>query len=198
MTVLVIGTSNSGKSELAERLAMETGDPCRIYLATMKVCDDEAKERVLRHREQRRGRGFETIELMYNICDVLDAVEKPSETTILLECVSNLVGNEIYDSPKGKGISYFLPEDTSLCGEKESLHRDISIRARKEEFADRIAADIKKISEKVHNLIIVTNEYEIRGDFDDETRVYVQLLKMVGERISTFSDKVYDVRKGQK
>ena len=40
MIYMVIGTQNSGKSELAENLSMETGDSSRLYLATMKIYDE--------------------------------------------------------------------------------------------------------------------------------------------------------------
>jgi adenosylcobinamide kinase/adenosylcobinamide-phosphate guanylyltransferase len=169
MIRLVIGTHGSGKSALAETLAMKTGDPFRIYLATMKVLDDEGKERVARHKRQREGKGFVTIEKEYGICDILERIEKPMETTLLLECVANLVGNEMYDNPK---------------------HRIAA-----EELADEIAAEIKKLSEGVHNTVLVTNEYEQDSEsYDEETRLYVQLLSMVNERIAKFSDEVFDLR----
>ena len=181
MIRLVIGTHGSGKSALAENLAMKTGDPFRIYLATMKVLDDEGKERVARHRKQREGKGFVTIEKEYGICDILERIEKPMETTLLLECVANLVGNEMYDNPK-----HGIVADALI----DSCHLDNG----KDELADEIAEEIKKLSEGVHNTILVTNEYEQdAGSYDDETRLYVRLLSMVNERIAKFSDEVFDL-----
>ena len=46
MITLIIGTPDSGKSALAEDLALANDCRNRIYLATMKVCDDESKRRV--------------------------------------------------------------------------------------------------------------------------------------------------------
>ncbi len=186
MVYLVIGTQNSGKSVLAEKLAMETKDPSRIYLATMKVCDDDAKERVAKHRKQREGKGFVTVEKEYDITDVLSGMEKPDETTLCLECVSNLVGNELYDNPENFGVKELLASEAETAGKKA-------------EFADRVAAEIKAVADKVSNIILVTNEYEDKDDeFDDETKLYVELLKMVNERISGFSDETYDLRKERK
>ncbi len=197
MITLVVGTSASGKSALAEELATKTGDAHRIYLATMKVCDDAGKERVLRHRQLRKGKGFDTIEVMYDIRSALSLIGDPAESTVLLECVSNLVGNEIHDNPKGEKMESFLPgTETGTC-KSEGAPEDKELRAGKENFADRVAADIKTIADSVQNLIIVTNEYECTDDYDDETKVYLQLVHMVNERISLFSDKIIDVRKGQ-
>ncbi len=186
MVYLVIGTQNSGKSVLAEKLAMETKDPCRVYLATMKVCDDAAKERVAKHRKQREGKGFVTVEKEYGITDVPGEIDKPGETTLCLECVSNLVGNELYDNQESFGVKELLPSEADAAGKRA-------------EFADRVAAEIKAVADKVSNIILVTNEYEDKNDeFDDETRLYVELLKMVNERISGFSDEIYDLRKERK
>ena len=186
MIYMVIGTQNSGKSELAEKLAMETGDDNKIYLATMKIYDKSGHERVKKHRLQREGKGFITIEHEYNLLAVLDKIDTPKETTILLECVSNLVGNELFEN--------------KAWNEKLLKHlNDPDLYDRKKEFADIISKDIKNLSGQISNLIIVTNEYDYEGsNYDDETRLYVELLSMVNERIIRFSDKVYDLRKGRK
>ena len=225
MIRLVIGTHGSGKSALAENLAMKTGDPFRIYLATMKVLDDEGKERVARHRRQREGKGFVTIEKEYGICDILERIEKPMETTLLLECVANLVGNEMYDNPKHGIVADSLFNSRHPDNKKDVIDRAHSCRLNsidshekkenrktgKEDYlsvnlkcrefaddiaaiADEIAAEIKKLSEGVHNTILVTNEYEQDSEsYDEETRLYVQLLGMVNERIAKFSDEVFDL-----
>ena len=70
MIYLVIGTQNSGKSELAEKLSLETGDSNRFYIATMKIYDEAGLQRVEKHRKMRDGKGFITIEQEYNITEV--------------------------------------------------------------------------------------------------------------------------------
>ena len=170
MISFILGTSNSGKSELAEKLAMESGDDKRYYIATMKIYDEAGRERVSRHRQQREGKGFVTIEKEYDIRGVLELIEKPEEATVLLECVTNLVGNEMFENPVGK----------------ERI-----------KTADEIAEDIKYVAGRVHNIIIVSNEYESDADtYDDATRNYIHLLDHVNKRISSFSDRVMDMRRG--
>lgn len=178
MISFILGKQNSGKSALAEKLALQSGDSLRYYIATMKIRDEEGRKRVIKHREMREGKGFITIEREYDIPGVLRDIEDPGRSTLLLECVSNLVGNEIYDNP-------------ARC--KRRKNGELS----EESFAGEIAGDIKNLSEKVHNIIIVSNKYESDAEgYDDETRAYVRMLDRVNEKISRYSERIYDLRKG--
>ena len=164
MITLIIGIHNSGKSLVAEKLASLTEDGYRLYLATMKVMDEEGKKRVQKHRKQRRGKGFVTVEKTMNIAEVLGEIKEPQNTTILLECVSNLAGNEMHDDP---------------CGVKS---------------ADTLAGEIKLLSDGVHNMIIVTNEYDLEEGYDPDTMRYVEFLHEINDRIISFADRVIDLR----
>ena len=65
MIELVTGGSGSGKSEYAEsravRIHRKYGGRL-IYIATMMAYDEEAVQKIERHRMMRSGKGFETIE----------------------------------------------------------------------------------------------------------------------------------------
>lgn len=98
MTALVIGGAASGKSAFAEQLAVSLSDGPRCYIATMQPFDDECRARIQRHREQRAGKGFATLECFTG----LHRAVPPEKSTVLLECVSNLAANELY-SPDGAG-----------------------------------------------------------------------------------------------
>lgn len=95
MFVLVTGGSGSGKSEYAESLLCEMGDnPAgRYYIATMIPFGEEGKQRVKRHQKQREGRYFKTAECYRD----LDRLELPGSCDVLLECMSNLLANEMFD-----------------------------------------------------------------------------------------------------
>ena len=94
---LVIGGAASGKSEYAEALAVRLGRPL-VYLATMQPMDEECRLRVLRHRKQREGKGFLTVERYTDLA----GVSVSPNASILLECLSNLMANELY-MPEGGG-----------------------------------------------------------------------------------------------
>ncbi|MBP3925900.1 MAG: bifunctional adenosylcobinamide kinase/adenosylcobinamide-phosphate guanylyltransferase [Clostridium sp.] len=94
---LITGGSGSGKSEYAEQLVMELGGLRRLYLATMRVWDEEGSLRVERHRRQRAGKGFVTAERFTDLTGFAETLEEPFDT-ILVECMSNLALNEFYES----------------------------------------------------------------------------------------------------
>ncbi len=102
MFTLVTGGAASGKSEYAESLAMRLPGR-RIYLATMRPADPESLARINRHRRLRQGRGFDTLERYTDLA----GAEIPAESNILLECMSNLAANELYD-PEGGGAESIL------------------------------------------------------------------------------------------
>lgn len=95
MFVLVVGRNKSGKSRYAEKLCSElAGNGPLCYLATMIPYGDgeEGAGCVARHRRQREGYGFETIEHPLRIAEV----SPPRGAATLLEDVSNLLANNLF------------------------------------------------------------------------------------------------------
>lgn len=88
---LILGPNDSGKSLYAEKLAEECGEP-RIYLATMVPQTSENYERIEKHRMQRQDKGFVTVEKPWNIQNI----DTDKSTVVLLEDVSNLLANGIF------------------------------------------------------------------------------------------------------
>ena len=165
MTALIIGYPDSGKSAIAEKMVTEMSDPDeRIYLATMIPYGQEGRNRIERHRKMRAGKGFRTIEAPYDICDAVAALRddetiRLEDSTVLLECVSNLVANELFER-----------------------HAD------RDEMVERLYADIRHIAEQVRNLVIVSNHFAIEEGFDEETRMYAETLDVLNEKLSKFAD----------
>ena len=98
MNALVVGGSGSGKSAFAEGLACQLS-PRRTYLATMAGGGTEAEERIRRHREQRRGLDFATIECPAHLVaprELGDAMQG----VMLLDDLGNLVANALF-APDG-------------------------------------------------------------------------------------------------
>lgn len=102
MLILVIGGAASGKSEFAEELVKRLPGQ-RIYIATMEPFDEECRARIEKHRRQRAGKGFETLERYRDLAGLC----VPEGANALLECMSNLAANERY-SPKGGGKAAVL------------------------------------------------------------------------------------------
>ena len=101
MLILVTGGAGSGKSAYAEELAAELaekdGGPL-VYLATMLRGSGEAEARIAKHRKDRAGKGFRTIERALD----LGGLTVPVDATVLLEDLGNLLGNEMF-FPEGNG-----------------------------------------------------------------------------------------------
>lgn len=102
MFALVYGGSGSGKSEFAENLLQSQAGKASplIYVATMYPGDGEARARIARHQAMRAHKGFETVELYTN----LSTANIPHGSVVLVECLGNLVANEIF-SPAGAGAA---------------------------------------------------------------------------------------------
>ena len=94
MMALVTGGASSGKSAFAEQLAVALGGEL-VYLATMRPYGKEGARRVERHRAQRAGKGFGTVECYGDLRDA-QAVRRLDGTTVLLEDLGNLVANELF------------------------------------------------------------------------------------------------------
>lgn len=91
MMILISGPNGSGKSAFAESLVAELpGD--RYYIATMVAQSREDRERIKKHRRQRDGLGFQTIEMPWG----LEKAAVKSDGLVLVEDVSNLLGNGIF------------------------------------------------------------------------------------------------------
>lgn len=159
MTVLIIGYPDSGKSKLAEDLVLSMSDPGeRVYLATMIPYGAEGAARVEKHRRMRECKEFFTSEVPF---DVAEALSAPSEDrTVLLECLSNLVANEMFER-----------------------HTDTV------QVIEKITHDIDRLSEKVRNLVVVSNHFETTDEFDEETVLYAKTIDEINDRLSLNFDK---------
>ena len=91
MILLVTGGSASGKSQYAEAVAASLPGP-RYYIATMQPWDDECLKRIEKHRRQRAGLGFETVEHYGD----LQTLTLPGRGTAMLECMGNLTANVLF------------------------------------------------------------------------------------------------------
>ena len=93
MLILVSGPTGSGKSAFAETLAHRAPGR-RLYIATMQPQTEDNFRRIERHRRQRAGLGFETVEAPHS----LSSIAGGADCTALLEDVSNLLANVLFET----------------------------------------------------------------------------------------------------
>ena len=97
MSTYISGGCKNGKSFYAQRVAKAAGTPL-YYVATMIPRDAEDRARVRRHREERAGWGFETLECGLDILSCLDRADPKG--AFLLDSVTALLSNEMF-RPEG-------------------------------------------------------------------------------------------------
>lgn len=168
-TWLIIGQSGHGKSEYAEKIAIEKylenkkeyKDAKLYYVATMTALDEETTEKIKIHRERREDTAFITIEKPYSV----GMLDFKVGDVVLLECLSNLLANEMYYE---KGI-----------GSKKCV--------------DYILGGINHIAQKA-DLVIVSNEINVDGiDYDMATREYINNLSKINIELARTVDFVKEV-----
>ena len=166
MISFVLGGSGSGKSEYAEGEVLALGGSKRYYIATMQPFDTEAYAKIDRHRQMRSTKGFDTIEAQVNLPAVtFPEGERPD---VLLECISNLVANEMY-SPEGAG----------------------------EKTVERVLAGVDALAKSSANLIIVSNNVFSDGDdYTPETLKYIDNMAVINNHIADMADRVVEVVSG--
>ncbi len=159
--VLVTGGSGSGKSAFAEETVLSFGEGRRIYIATMYPYDEESKKRVQRHRLMRADKKFETVECYTG----LDRLDLPEDSTVLLECMSNLTANEMF-MPEGAG----------------------------EETAEAVLRGVETLLSRVKNLVIVTNEiFSEAALYEGDTVAYQKCLGEINCRLAAMADRAFEV-----
>ena len=192
MVVLVTGGSGSGKSAFAEEYLMRlsTQTETKYYIATMQPFGEESLAKIRRHQRLRAGKGFTTIEQSRDLTKAAQRIAKPSNQfqeeamtvnrpensvpfirdTALLECMSNLVANEMFAENK--------------------------IRLR-DEVTAQILDGIEALDRQLAHLVIVTNNvFEDGISYEETTAEYIEAMGQVNERLAAMADTVIEVVAG--
>lgn len=160
---VVTGGSGSGKSAYAEQLILDFGeDKERVYIATMYPgTDEENHRRIQRHREMRARKNFSTEECYLH----LETVNIPKGSVVLLDCMSNLVANELF------------------------MHGGASIHT-----VNAVLAGLEHILQTAEHLVVVTNEVFSDGAvYDTGTRLFLEYLGAINQEAAHWADKVTEV-----
>jgi adenosylcobinamide kinase/adenosylcobinamide-phosphate guanylyltransferase len=90
-----------------------------------------------------------------------------ADSVVLLECMSNLVANEMFSSD--------VPVPFEQC-------------------AGKIFEDVKKLEECAEELVIVTNNiFEDGVSYDEGTKEYMRALGLVNSWLASNADSIYEV-----
>lgn len=163
MLHIVYGGSASGKSSYAESFAMSLqGEGRLLYIATMypykwntTEIDPETMQRIERHRAMRADKGFDTVECYRHV----EHIVAKRQDVLLLECMSNLLANEMY-----------LEQDSNAGSDMAETMSPVS---------NKIVQALIDLSTRVQELVIVTNDVFSDGGsltYDESTREYVKNL----------------------
>jgi adenosylcobinamide kinase/adenosylcobinamide-phosphate guanylyltransferase len=171
--IYIYGGNGSGKSSFAEQEAQRISSTSKnklnkIYLATMKVYDEEDEKRVEKHRKQRKDKNFITVEKYEDIADI--EVDKGS--VVLLECMANLVANNKFKEEH-------LVEDNKKVEKK-------------------LWEELQRLDKKCFELIVVGNDIfndseETKKSFGRETLDYIELMKALHIKLIKNSAKVFEL-----
>jgi adenosylcobinamide kinase / adenosylcobinamide-phosphate guanylyltransferase len=96
--ILVIGGCRSGKSRHALSLA-EAAGPRRIFVATCVPRDDEMRDRVARHRQERSA-AWRTLEIPVELAGAIDA-HGASADVMLIDCLTLWLNNLLMETEDG-------------------------------------------------------------------------------------------------
>ncbi len=176
MLHIVYGGSASGKSSYAESFAMSLqGEGRLLYIATMypykwntTEIDPETMQRIERHRAMRADKGFDTVECYRHV----EHIVAKRQDVLLLECMSNLLANEMYLEPDSNdgGLAETMSEvEKAGVGMSETMSP----------VSNKIVQALIDLSTRVQELVIVTNDVFSDGGsltYDESTREYVKNL----------------------
>ena len=166
MSTFISGGCKNGKSYYAQRIAKAAGTPL-YYIATMIPHDAEDDARILRHRDERKGWGFETLECG---CDVLSCLEHADPSgSFLLDSVTALLSNEMF-APDG-----FHPEAP-------------------EKIAAELCAFVRRAPKTV---LVSDYIYSDAAMYDEWTEAYRRGLACIDRAVARCCDNVLEVVNSQ-
>jgi adenosylcobinamide kinase/adenosylcobinamide-phosphate guanylyltransferase len=109
-TVFVLGGCRSGKSSYALETARKFAGDNKIFIATCIPHDDEMKQRVARHREE-RSQAWETVEAPVLLPEAI-IENSPRADAIIVDCLTLWVSNLLMDSDDSDKIEMQIPRLT--------------------------------------------------------------------------------------
>jgi adenosylcobinamide kinase/adenosylcobinamide-phosphate guanylyltransferase len=190
MITFISGGARSGKSEVAERLALKqyidqstkeniTQASHRkklVYIATSQILDREMEERISRHI-QTRGEEWETREEAYELTAILK--EYKVKDVILIDCLTIWLSNMLFQKNVGNTRIEDCVEEWMEVANKQGLHLFIVSNDINEGIPSsyETVQVYMKLLERLHQKIVIEADqaiqvvagipYDWKGDADD-------------------------------
>ncbi|MCL2151110.1 MAG: bifunctional adenosylcobinamide kinase/adenosylcobinamide-phosphate guanylyltransferase [Coriobacteriia bacterium] len=169
--IFISGGAKTSKSTLAVNLArrLRKPDTPLYYVATMAATDSEDEARIRRHRAERTGLGFTTVEAATDILRQTAGLDPAG--TYLLDSLTALLANEMFQ-------------------------RDGSIRP---DSPRQVAQDLSQLLEAVENIIFVSDYiYSDAAIYDELTEAYRKGLAFIDRQLAERCDCVVETCAGNR
>lgn len=194
MNIFISGGCKNGKSYYAQHLAKRQAEGGRplYYLATMEPADEEDQARILRHRREREGWGFTTLE---RGCDI-GSFNADFSGSFLLDSVTALLSNEMFrtDQREGSSASGDHPDVLSESSDRSDSSSGLIIDPT---AYLRVAEELVGLAEKSGNVVFVSDYiYSDAVQYDELTELYRKGLAWIDRALAQKCDVVIEVAYG--
>ena len=168
MRIFISGGCKNGKSSYAQlyaqRLAKVKQAKELYYVATMQSTDHEDDERIERHRQERAGLGFTTVEQPVDIESIVQRCDPNG--SFLLDSLTALLANEMF--PPGSRMN--------------------------EQAAEKISNGLSLILDKIENIVLVSDYiYSDAMFYDPFSEKYRKSLADIDRTAARLCDVVLEV-----
>ena len=163
MKIFISGGCKNGKSYYSQYVAKAQKADNLYYVATMKPVDKEDNKRIERHRDERDGWGFTTIEQPVDIEKILEQCDRKG--SFLLDSLTALLANEMFLSDGGVN----------------------------DEAAEKIIKGLRLVLDSVENIVIVSDYiYSDAVVYDPLTEKYRKALADIDREAARLCDTVLE------
>jgi adenosylcobinamide kinase/adenosylcobinamide-phosphate guanylyltransferase len=107
-SILITGGARSGKSQFAQKLAVEAGGRV-LFIATAEAKDEDMRLRIEAHRKS-RPKGWKTLEAPLGVSEIVGQHVGEAQV-VVIDCITMLVANIML---QGRGEEPVLKEIESL------------------------------------------------------------------------------------
>lgn len=120
--VLITGGAKSGKSAyaLSRARADAPEEQKRYFLATARAVDEEMRDKIRRHQEERDGE-YETLEAPLDLAEAMQNLAGGGRVIIVLDCLTVWLGNLYYE--KTDDEDYLARKISQLAGRVQDFKK---------------------------------------------------------------------------